>query len=326
MATTDAELGSADHTADAAPAVIRWRWRRTVAYFIGLALLGGAIVIVWRQRESLSPAFDSLRDAPLWLIALIPLLVIANLVFTGLHLQLLLSRFGRVPTIEMQMIIAATSLANYLPLRPGLVGRLVYHKQVHGIRLRDAARTQIESLIVGLLVIAVMLPVMLLADWLNGGALALLLAPMVITALAAIPAGPYRVWLAVFALKYADILAWAGRYLIAFELVGQSIGIIPAVALATIAMLASTMPFVSNGLGLRELLIGFLTPIITAWGAGAVLEGGSTLAIAADLANRALEILTVLATGLIGFAWLAHRHRSLSISSRVDPSVVESAE
>lgn len=326
MATTGAELGSSDGMGDVAPTVRRWQWRRTVAYFIGLTLLAGAIFIVWRQRESLTPAFESLREAPLWLVAIAPLLVVVNLVLTSLHLQLLLSRFGRVPTIEMQMIIAATSLANYLPLRPGLVGRLVYHKQVHGIRLRDSARTQIESLIIGLLVITLMLPMMLLAEWLNTGVVIWLFAPLVLSALAAIPARPYRLWLGVFALKYADILAWSCRYLVAFELVGQPIGIIPAAALAMIAMLASTVPFVSNGLGLRELLIGLLAPMVTAWGAGFVLEGGSTLAITADLVNRALEVIAVLAAGLIGFAWLAQRHRSLSTSPSVDPAVTESAE
>ncbi len=292
-----------------APASSRRMLRHAIGWTLGLLLLIGAIIIVWRERATLEPALRALRDAPPMLVVALPILVISNIIFTALHLQCLLRRFGRVPTLEMQMLIAATALANYLPLRPGLVGRLVYHKNIHGIRLRDSTRTLIESAGLGLIAILLMLGLLLLAgthEVLIGLALS---APLLLAMLIGWWCAPARLWVFAFSFKYADVLAWTGRYAIAFALVGQPIGLVPAATLAMIAMTASLVPLVSNGLGLRELIIGLLAPSVAMWGAGFALEGGSTLAIAADLVNRALEITAVTIAGLIGFIWLARQHR-----------------
>lgn len=280
--------------------LVRSRWRRPVALFLGLALLSAAVVVLLRERATVSAALDALRHAPGWLIALLPALVLANLVLTGLHVRCLLLRFGRVGHLEMQALIAATALANYLPLRPGLAGRLVYHRRVHGIRLRDSGRAVVESLVLGgcsagwLLLSAVSVGVWPPMVW-PMALLPIVLLPIMATML---PRSGWLWWAGVW--RYLDLLIWAARYATVFALVGQPIGFVPAAALAVVAVFATLVPLVSNGLGLREWAIGLMAPVVTLWGAGVVLEGGAPLAITADLVNRAVEIVVVLIAGGMG--------------------------
>ncbi len=61
-------------------------------------------------------------------------------------------------------------------------------------------------------------------------------------------------------------------------------------------MIATLVPFFSNGLGIREWAIGLAAPLLTAY----QLEHGLT----AELVNRTGEIAVVLIAGFIGIAWL----------------------
>ena len=58
----------------------------------------------------------------------------------------------------------------------------------------------------------------------------------------------------------------------------------------------------SNGLGLREWAVGLLAPFL----AGYSMEQG----IAAELVNRAAEVVIVLVAGLAGAGWVTRTWRS----------------
>ncbi len=59
--------------------------------------------------------------------------VLANLLLTGLLFTVLISRYGNVGRVEMQALIATATLLNFLPLRPGLFGRIAYHRTFNAI-------------------------------------------------------------------------------------------------------------------------------------------------------------------------------------------------
>ena len=61
-------------------------------------------------------------------------------------------------------------------------------------------------------------------------------------------------------------------------------------------MIATMVPFVSNGIGLREWSIGLLAPLL----ADVTLERG----LAAELVQRAAEIAVILPSGFLGTWWL----------------------
>ena len=116
--------------------------------------------------------------------------------------------------------------------------------------------------------------------------------------------GQLRVWLLAALLRYAEVLVWGARYYAAFKLIGVPVEPHEALVLACISMIASMVPFVSNGLGLREWAVGLASPLLKV----GQLEHGIT----AELVNRAAEMAVILILGLIGLAYLAARRRALA--------------
>jgi len=285
-------------------------WLRRAGLLASLTLLGAAVILVLRQREALTAALTALRHPAATDVLLLVGSVVANLVLSGLFLRLLILRYGRVGVLEMQAVVAAATLANFLPLRPGLFGRLAYHRTVNGIPLSDGARTVVQAALISG-AIAVYLAG---AALLSRGAAAnlwtlILLPPPILLVLAAVPG--LRPWAPAVLLRYAEVLLWAVRYGAAFRLIGSPIDATAALALACASVIATMVPFFSNGLGLREWAIGLLAPILT----GYRLELGVT----AELVNRAAEIAIVVAAGLAGAGWLMKRRGSRRAAATSSP-------
>jgi hypothetical protein len=263
--------------------------------FIGLCLFVAAIVVVVRSGPTLEAPLRALRSAPPGTIALLLGSMLAGVVLTGCLFHLLTRRFGRVGFVEMQALMATTTLANYLPLRPGLLGRLLWHRSRNDIRARDALRTMLEAIALSALALATLLPALVAARRF-GVALPIALAAPAALGVVAVAAAPARILALAFLVRYAETLLAALRYHLAFELVGAPVSAETSVAIACVSMLANLVPFVSNGIGLREWSIGLLAPAL----AGVTLETG----IAAELVQRAAEVAVVVPTGLLGAWWL----------------------
>jgi hypothetical protein len=270
---------------------------RRAAPFVGIALLVAAVVYVVRAN-GFQEAFAAMRQAsPLTALALAGSML-ASVFLTGTVFWLLTSRFGRVPFVEMQALMASTTLANYLPLRPGLFGRVAYHKTRHGIRARDALRTVVEAIGLSVACLVVALPAVALGTRAGLRADVALALPLGVgLACCAIPAA--RIWALAWSLRYVETLLTAVRYHLAFQLIGVPVPVETSVAIACVSMAATLVPLVSNGIGLREWAIGLLAPILT----GYALEQG----IVAELVQRAFEIAVVIPTGLLGAAYLLKR-------------------
>jgi hypothetical protein len=118
--------------------------------------------------------------------------------------------------------------------------------------------------------------------------------------------GPW--WIAAtIALRFIDLLVWAGRYAVVFAIVGHPITVAAAMALAVLCQIAMLVPLVGNGLGLREWAVGAVAGILPE---DLVSSSGTlttTIGLAADLANRAAELVTAVPVGLLCAHSLARR-------------------
>lgn len=275
------------------------RWR-LLGLIVGIGLLAVAVLFVAQQREALTAAWQHIRQPSILPLLVLPIAVLANLVLSGVLFRLLLSRFGRVGWMEMQAVIAAATLINFIPLRPGLPGRLLYHRAANRIPLMQSGRTVIEAALIsigagGYLALAALSAMRWEVNlWYP------VLAPLpVLIGLLAVPGA--RLWMLAILVRYVEVLIWAVRYACAFALIGSPIDPEAALALACVSIVATMVPLFSNGLGLREWAIGLVAPLLTAH----ALE----LGIIAELVNRAVELIIITLTGIAGMMYLAHRSR-----------------
>ncbi len=290
----------------AAPAGWR-RWRGPVAWLIGVTLLGSALALIVSRHQELAVALSAIRaPSPLLAAALLGL-VVAHVASTGLFFQLLMSRYGRVGALEIKSLMAGSMLLNYLPLRPGLFGRVAYHRAVNGIPAMDSARVVAQALLLSG-AMAVLLTLVAAASLRQGLHPAWGLGlPAAAGGAAALVWRGQRVLLAAALLRLGEILLWALRYFVAFALIGSEITFAEALAFAAVGVVTTMVPLVSNGLGLREWAIGLLAPVLT----GYALELGVT----AELVSRLAEIVVIVPLGLLGLAGVARRAKS---ASRID--------
>lgn len=277
------------------------RVMRIVGLAFGLACLGGAVWVAVRERDEFGRALEALRDPPPLAVAAVLASVLAGAFLSGLLFHILMKRFGRVPFWEMEALIFASTLANYLPAKPGLIGRVAYHRTHHGIRATDSVRTVIEAVVLSGSVSGMFLVGLAACRSLGIDGHWSLLAP---AALGAVGLHPRLRTLsqAVF-VRQAELALWTLRYWAVFRLVGAPIELDAAVVLASASVIATLVPFVSNGLGVREWVIGLLAPVVSHDSLN------FSQAVVAELVNRVMEIAVMLPLGLVSLGVLTHFRR-----------------
>lgn len=294
--------------------------RRILGFAIGVALLGIAVWVVSSNRATFSGALDAVANAPRILLVAAIILPFAHWHCTSVVFWLLTRRYGLVRFGEMHLLIGAAALLNLMPMRPGMFGRIAYHKRVNGIRVRDAIRVTVLCMILTAVVNTLAVAVALAAynaapfyAWLALACPAVLLGA-VGCAIASAKGGVFEPRAAVVlatAVRYVDTLVWIARYAIGFALIGHPISPAYAAIFAGAAQLAMLVPFVGSGLGVREWGIGLTLPLLDRTAAKA-------LGLTADLLNRAAEILMAVPLGLVCLALLARRG-----GMRITPQSVE---
>lgn len=311
------------------------RWRRlarVAAYGLGLALFAAAVVAVARHDVALDRLRHAAADAPASLLIALPLLHLASWGVTTALFLVLSVRFAPVPSRDMAALIGSAWLLNYLPMRPGMMGRAAYHKLVHGIPLRATLRVLLEAMAatalaaitLALAVRAGSVPALPIAE--TSAALAptptaplelapwgwaLALAPPLLALAAAMivrRAAPQRVlwrYAAAFALRYADMALWAARYWIVFQLAGEPVSPARAALITAAAQVAMIVPI---ALGLREWVVAFTA-------------ASAPVGLVADLLHRASELLVATPVGLLCGLWLWRRDRARRANaSRANPA------
>lgn len=287
--------------------------RRALGFALGLTLVGAAIFAVARSGTDLGDAYEKVRHAPVWVLVFLALVPAMSWVATSGALWALTRRFGDVAPAEMGALVGSAWLLNYLPLKPGLVGRLAYHKRVNNIPVKHSVRVLVDSVILTTTSSAFVLALALLLREVAmplGWQVAIVLAPAAALALACTlrPPGERHGWVLLAALfRYLDVLVWIARYAAVFYALDDPIGLPEAVLVASASQLAIAVPLTGNGLGVREWAVG-----LTVGATG----GGIQLALAADLINRAAELLVAVPIGLLGARWVARRHASRRAAER----------
>jgi hypothetical protein len=286
-------------------------------------------------------ALKRLWDAPAHLVALALLLPLANLALTAWSFHALTRRFARVGFGEMFALICGAFLLNFLPMRPGLFGRVAYHARVHSMRVRDAARVVVESVACGAVAMGIALGGFALGTVHAGLAAGWLVVALGAVGVVAVRGGAgtrtettgeeagvisrvrsgwgagwaWRPYALATLLKVADIAVWAARYVVAFALLGVRVEPREGVALAVVANAASLVPLAGNGLGLREWAVAVCAAALPrgASAPGLVLESG----LSADVVTRGAEVVVAVVVGVPALVWVARRlRRATRVSAR----------
>lgn len=296
------------------------RVARWLGFVIGLALLVAAVWMAIAQAGSDEAVWDSITHAPLWLFGAATALTLLTLASTALSFWIITRRYGHVGYGEMFALIGAAWLLNYLPFRPGLFGRIAYHRSVNDISLRDSALALIwANVLSAVAAIALAFSIAVLGGMLGAGiglitVLAILPIP-VLFALAAYarakrPEPDPDVWrlIAALACRYLELLVWAGRYWVCFQIIDLAISWPAALAIASATTLSTMVPLFGNGLGIREWTVGIVASLLPA---GMVAIGTDAAAgLMADLVNRAIEVVVAVPLGIGAGFWLAARRRA----------------
>jgi len=269
-------------------------------YALGAVLIIAAIVVIALKYDEVADALVALRRPSPAMIAMLLAGVLVNVMLTGLFFGVLLARYGSVRMTEMTAVLAVATLMNYLPMQPGLIARLAYHKRFNQIRLRDSVKVQIQAMSISTLTSGGVILIVLACRRLDVGII-WPLACITTACAAATVWQPIRHYMAAVVIRLLELVTWAARYYAAFTLLKLQIDIAGATMLACVSMAVSLLPMFSNGLGIREWTIGPMSPLLTA---NHAVQG-----LTAELLNRAGEIVIIAGTGLIALAWLAHRHR-----------------
>ncbi|MFN0012882.1 MAG: hypothetical protein ACKVS8_14710 [Phycisphaerales bacterium] len=289
------------------PVTSRRRWLSVGLYVVGVLLLGGALVWVWREGATLRGAWGQAARAPAWMVAALLLLPLASWCCTTALFLVLTRRHGRVGTREMGALIGAAWLLNYLPLRPGMVGRVAYHKAVNGIRVRDSVRVVAQAIActaAAAIALAATAGTMGAHTWLLG-------LPLVAVAAAAFVVrwrwvnrwAPYEPPLATrllwaVGIRYVDMAIWSARYWLAFGVIGAPLPFDQAALVAAVAQVAMLAPI---ALGVREWVVGLFSAV-------------TVVGLAADVVNRAAEIVGAIPVGLLSLAWLSRRAQGRALA------------
>jgi hypothetical protein len=310
------EPGSVKNTA-------RRRVLSVIFFGVGVVLLASAVYTVFTRRATLEDAWDAARGASPLLIAGCLLLPLLNWLSAAGTIWVLTGRFGRVGFKEMSALIGAAWLLNLLPRRPGMVGRVAYHRRYNNIRVRDSMRVLVAAMLctgcaLSLLLMCVVFAAQLPTGgggqgWRGWGILLVLVVPpaaMAVAALALRQRGHVWRWPAAIACRYIDMATWAVRYALVFALIGRPVGILGAGALTAVSQVAMLTPV---QLGLREWAIGLASTALPDSGVAvnhAPIADAAAPGLLADCVMRAAELLIVLPVGLTASVWLWRRTRS----------------
>lgn len=294
------------------------RLRIVVQFSIALLLLIAAGWVVVSHGDALDSALSHARNAPPALVLLAVLLPMVNLALISISFTMLCSRYARVPLSEMTALVTGAWLLNYLPMRPGLIGRIAYHRKYHAMRIADSLKVVILGITCSAIGLVVLLAIAVTLwgqnDWRAWAGACL--SPIVmlggLSFIGRLRGGRDMVLLPlVLILRYLDALVWTARYAVVFAIIGHPIGLAEAIILATASGIVQMIPLAGNGLGMREWGIGLTLAFLPS---ATVHTGVDPTGLAADLVNRGIEVVTAVPIGLLAIAWITRRTRNRTLN------------
>lgn len=297
--------------------VRRGKRLRALGFVVALGLIGAAVWAVTRNAGALASVREGFGKAPGIAIGGLLLMPLSSWLLTSAAFWTLTRVRAKVSMGEMTWLIGASWLLNFLPLSPGLVGRVAYQRSRHGLEVKASARIVVELIVTGWVVFGFALAATHHATtawglWVWVGAVLLGVTGPLFMGTAtrrAIYAGALG---QAFAIKSVDYGVWIARYALAFAVLGVAMTPAQCAALALVAQSAMLIPFIGNGLGVREWAVGLVAAALPAWLSLPELarpEVGEGLA--ADLLGRGAEVLVAIPVGLLSVWMLGRRKEDL---------------
>ncbi|MGD9690149.1 MAG: hypothetical protein AB7K52_10895 [Phycisphaerales bacterium] len=270
---------------------------RAALYIVGALLLGGAVWFALRDRDAAWAAWRHARTAPWWHVGALLVAPVVSWGLTSWMFAALTRRYARVGTGEMSALIGASWLLNYLPFRPGLVGRVAYLKAVHGVPVAEALVINVLAVGATLAAAAIGLCAWLVARGAPSAGLlgvGLPLAGVVVAGVIGVlvfrSRAPASADLCLaLVLRTLDMMLAAARLWLAFGLIGTPISATEAVFLAGPSQVVGLLPI---QLGTVEWTVGLLS--------AATSEG-----VTAAVVNRSADLLVSLVVGTASMLMLA---------------------
>jgi len=298
------------------------RTLRIIGTTVGLLLLAAAVSAIVSRQDETRGLIEIVRQAPFWMFGALLLSVALTPVLTATNFFLLTRRYGKVAWSEMNSLILAAWLLNYLPLWPGMVSRVTYHRAVNRISVRDSTRVILEAGVLSavaagllaLLLLGVARPLGL-SGWAaiavaSTGAIG---SAVISVRIARSQSRPHA-WryFAVLSIRTLELGVWSLRYALAVTIVGGEVSAAGALTIAALVQIAVLVPLAPNGLGIREWAVGISASVFVL---GITTEAG----LAAGLIDRGTEVVVAVPLGLIAAGCLARRRKKLGIPELPDP-------
>lgn len=277
---------------------------RRVGAVAGALLVVAAVIAVWRD-EAIVDSLGRAARSPRWdALGVLALAALANQALTSGVFWTLMRRHGTVGFGEMNALVAASTLANYVPMQAGSIGRMAYHRAVNGIPVRTSLVVILQAMAATAAATCAVGAAAMFARGVGAPWWVALLVPAAWLPLAIEPT--WRPFAAVMTLRSTEVLVWAAHAWAAFALSGWPVEPATAVGAALVASAANLVPFVGNGLGVREWAVALAAPVL----GGFERDAG----LAAELAGRAVDIAIAVPLGLVGIASLVTRTRAAAAS------------
>lgn len=272
---------------------------RRVGLVAGLALMAAAVVVVMRNAAIAGSLERALRSPDWDALLVLVLSVLAMQLLSSAVFHRIMSVHGRVGFLEMNALVAASTLGNLVPMQAGSIGRVAYHHAVNGIPVRASLLAIVQAMIATFIALCVLGAFALFARAASAPWWSAVAAPALILPLLAHP--PLRIFATVVFLRTIELMAWTAHAWAAFTLSGWPISGETALWVALIGGLANLVPFVGNGLGVREWAVALAAPVL----GGYERDAG----LAAELVGRAVDMAIAVPLGLLAFGHLVRRAR-----------------
>ena len=273
---------------------------RIIGWIVSVVLLCAAIFTIWNRWGDISKAIDSIERPNRGVLVSLVVLMVLSQGFVSESFRQLLNRDGiaksgcdPIEKGEMFWLVMVSGMLNWLPMRAGLIGRTVYHSKVNGIPAPKSLQVLFESVATIVCVSGVALFMVICSNLFRVDIIYFVCAPILLF-FVFITRKPSRPWLLAISYRYVDVLLFAARYWLIFDLMSYEITPQTAILLAGAGSIASLLPLPTGGLGGREWIIGFIASWVT------VFPAAIALGLVADLINRVIELTVVIPFGLLG--------------------------
>lgn len=290
----------------------RTKYRR-IGVVLGTLLMVAAVVAVVRNPAIADGLGRALRS-PNWdaLAALVGSIFLLQLLSAATFHQLM-APHGKVGFVEMNALVAASTLGNYVPMQAGSLGRVAYHHAVNGIPVRASLLAIVKAMVAMFIAVCLLGAVAMLNRGWGGPWWVVLFVPALWLPVTWEPS--LRVFARIMAFRTAEVLVWTLHAWAAFKLSGWPIEPQTAVGVALVGSLANLVPFIGNGLGIREWAVAIAAPIL----GGYERDAG----LAAELVGRAVDVLVAVPLGVLAFSVLVRRARAAAARAPQKPAASE---